>query len=294
MKKVLVIGATGMIGKPVTKFLLDSPFDITLMARNLKKAKVIFPTANIVHGDVFDPLSMLPLFEGKDIVYISLGPARNAKRSHRIAEDEGMENIIAVAQKAGVKRLVLLSSLVQNYNNTNGFHWWIFDIKQSAVDKVKKSGIPHTIFYASTFMESFDGLMMRGNFILLAGKSNAPMYFIAAKDYARQLVQSFSIPGNKEYTVQGTEAYNWNDAAKIVIENAGKRKLKVLRAPLGMMKFFGNFSATANYGCKIVEALNNYPEKFESEETWETLGKPQTTLAEYVRINIGKELSKEQ
>jgi uncharacterized protein YbjT (DUF2867 family) len=285
MKNVLVIGATGMIGKPVTRELLQSEYDITIMARHQQKAMSIFPQAKIVYGDVFDPLSLLPVFEGKDIVYISLGPARNARRSHRMAEDEGIENIVLVAQKTGVKRLVLLSSLVQSYNNTNNFHWWIFDIKQKAVDKIKSSGIPYTIFYASTFMESFDQLMMRGNRIMLAGESKALMYFIAAKDYGQQLIRSFSLPVtiNKEYTVQGPEAYNWDNGARIFIDNYSKRPLKIMKAPLGMMKLMGKLNAPINYGAHIVEALNNYPERFESEETWKELGKPGTTLKEYTR-----------
>lgn len=285
MKKVLVIGATGMIGKPVTKVLLSEGFDITIMARNVRKAKSLFPGANIVYGDVFDPLGLLPLFEGKDIVYISLGPTRHARPGNRMAEEEGIENIVSVAQKTGVGRLVLLSSLVQQYNNTNGFHWWIFDIKQRAVERVKNSGIPYTIFYPSTFMESFDGLMMRGNFIMLAGASKAPMYFIAARDFGKQLAQSFARNDapNNEYAVQGTEAYTWDDAAKTVVDNVEKRRLRIIRAPLGVMKIFGKMNATIDYGCKIVVALNNYPEKFESHKTWDELGKPVTTLKDYAK-----------
>jgi uncharacterized protein YbjT (DUF2867 family) len=283
MKKVLVIGATGMIGKPVAHVLLRSEYDITLMARNPRKAQSIFPDAKIVYGDVFDPLSLLPVFEEKDIVYIGLGPARNARKTDRMPEDEGVENIVSVAQKTGVKRLVLLSALVQNYNNTNGYYWWIFDIKLRAVEKIKNSGIPYTIFYPSTFMESLDQLMRRGSKLMIAGESKAPMYWIAAKDYARQLVQSFSLPEpvNKEYAVQGPEAYTLEQAARIFIDHYGKRKLSIMKAPMGMMRFLGKLNATINYGVMITEALNNYPEKFESQDTWNELGKPSTTVKQY-------------
>jgi hypothetical protein len=65
------------------------------------------------------------------------------------------------------------------------------------------------------------------------------------------------------------------------MDNSGKRKLKIIRAPLALMKFFSSLSPAINYGCKIVEALNNYPEKFEGRQTWEELGKPGTALREY-------------
>ena len=54
MKKIIVIGATGMLGKPVTKQLINAGFDVTLMARNASKTKELFPEAKIVEGNVFD------------------------------------------------------------------------------------------------------------------------------------------------------------------------------------------------------------------------------------------------
>jgi hypothetical protein len=43
------------------------------------------------------------------------------------------------------------------------------------------------------------------------------------------------------------------------------------------------FIAKANYGANIIYALNHYPEKFEAAESWEKLGKPTTTLAQYAQ-----------
>jgi hypothetical protein len=167
----------------------------------------------------------------------------------------------------------------------DGYHWWIFDMKQQAVAKIKASGIPYTIFYASSFMENLDQLMRQGNKILLAGKSNVPMHFIAGEDFGRQVARSFELTGNdnREYVIQGTEAYNWDEAAHIFINHYKKAPLKIMKAPVGMLKFFGRFSGKAEYGYKIVTALNNYPEQFEAERTWNELGKPVITLEEYAR-----------
>ena len=283
-KNILVIGATGMLGKPVTHALLQSPdLKVTIMARYVATAKALFPGARVVEGDVFDPLSLLAAFEGQDAVYISLGPSRNSRPNDRMPEREGIDNIISVAQTTGIKRLALLSSLVQQYNGMNGFRWWIFDMKQEAVNKIRTCGIPYTIFYPSSFMENFDQLMMKGSNIMLAGESKALMYFIAGQDYGKQVARSFSIltNENKEYAVQGAEAYNWDNAAAIFIKHYTKKKLKPMKAPLGMLRFMGKFSTSARYTAKILEALNNYPEKFESHHTWQELGKPEITLAQY-------------
>jgi uncharacterized protein YbjT (DUF2867 family) len=283
MQKILVIGGTGMIGKPVTRALIKAGFEVSILARDPQKAQSLFPGARIVPGDVFDPLSLLKAFEGQEAVYISLSPPRTARRKDRMPEREGIDNIVAVAQKTGIKRLALLSSLIQHYNGMNGFHWWIFDIKQAAVEKVKQSGIPYTIFYPSTFMESFDQLLMQGKRILLAGDSKAPMYFIAADDYAQQVTRSFQLltTENKEYPVQGLTAYNWKDGARIFIAHYARIPLKTLRAPLGIFKLMGTLIPMVDYGAKISEALNKYPEQFEAQQTWAELGKPVITLAQY-------------
>lgn len=283
MQKILIIGGTGMIGKPVTRALIKAGFQVSLLARHPQKAQQLFPDATILPGDVFDPLSLLKAFEGQDAVYISLSPPRTARHKDRMPEREGIDNIIAAAQRTGIKRLVLLSSLIQDYNGMNGFHWWIFDIKQEAVQKIKQSGIPYTIFYPSTFMESFDQLLMKGKRLMLAGTSKAPMYFIAASDYGQQVARSFRLltTGNKEYAVQGPAAYTWNEGAKRFIAHYTKARLKVLKAPLGIFTIMGNFIPLVDYGAKIAEALNNYPEQFQSATTWSELGKPATTLEQY-------------
>lgn len=285
MKKILVIGASGMLGKPVTRELAKAGFTLTLLARYPYRMRELFPSTRIVEGDVLDPMSLAPAMEGQDAVYINLQAPRGVSKSYHLPEREGINNILDTATYAGIKRIAYLSSLVQNYNGTNGYRWWIFDMKQAAVAKVKSSGIPYTIFYASSFMENLDQLMRQGNKILLAGESRAPMYFIAGEDFGRQVARSFELPGddNREYVIQGTEPYNWDEAAKVFISNYKKAPLKTMKAPIGMLKFFGMFSGKAHYGYKVCTALNNYPEKFEAERTWNELGRPVITLAEYAR-----------
>ena len=52
---------------------------------------------------------------------------------------------------------------------------------------------------------------------------------------------------------------------------------------MAMLKIAGKLSAKSWHGYKIVTALNNYPEQFEGEQTWNELGKPTVTLAEYAK-----------
>ena len=272
-----------MLGKPVALELLRAGFPVTLLARDVEKMQKLFPKIAIVKGDVFDITSLETAMAGQEIVYLNLSVAQSSKKSEPQPEREGINNIIEAAKKTNVKRIVYLSSLIKNYEGMNGFSWWAFQIKHAAVNAIKKSGLNYSIFYPSTFMECLDKQMLQGTRIMLAGKSEAPMWFIAGKDYGVQVAWAMKKAdnNNQEYVIQGLEPFTSDEASKIFIENA-KSKIKIMRAPLAPLKYLGIFNQRMNYAYHICEALNKYPEKFESENTWNDLGKPSTTLAEYI------------
>jgi nucleoside-diphosphate-sugar epimerase len=283
MQKILFIGASGMLGRPVALELMRAGFPVTFLARDVEKMRKLFPNAAIVKGDVFDVASLEAAMAGQEIVYLNLSVAQSSKKTDPQPEREGINNIIEAAKKTGVKRIVYLSSLIKNYEGMNGFNWWAFQIKHAAVNAIKKSGLNYSIFYPSTFMECLDKQMLQGTRIMLAGKSEAPMWFIAGKDFGVQVAWAMKKAGdsNQEYNVQGLEPYTSDEAAKVFTGNV-KSNIKIMRAPLTPLKYLGIFNQRMNYAYHICEALNKYPEKFESENTWNDLGKPSTTLAEYV------------
>ena len=283
MQKILFIGASGMLGKPVALELLRAGFPVTLLARDVEKMQKLFPKIPIVKGDVFDITSLEAAMAGQEIVYLNLSVAQSSKKNEPQPEREGINNIIEAAKKTNIKRIVYLSSLIKNYEGMNGFNWWAFQIKQAAVNAIKKAGLNYSIFYPSTFMECLDKQMLQGTRIMLAGKSEAPMWFIAGKDYGVQVAWAMKKAGdtNQEYVVQGLEPFTSDEAAKVFIDNV-KSKIKIMKAPLAPLKYLGIFNQRMNYAYHICEALNRYPEKFESQNTWDDLGKPSTTLAEYV------------
>ncbi len=284
IKNILVIGSTGMLGKPVTLQLVNAGFNVSALVRSPENAKKELPAAvKLIKGDISSESDLANAMEGQDAVYLSLSIKQSEKKDAFHSEEGGIENVLKVAKQKNIKKIAYLSSLVMFYQGMNGFNWWVFDIKHKAVKMIKESGIPYTIFYPSNFIESLGGMYKQGKRLLLAGTSAHPMYFISAVDFGKQVAKSFSIQmsENKEYIIQGTEAYNADDAVKLFKENYKKEKLSISKAPLGMLKFLGAFNTKMNYGAHILEALNNYPEKFAAENTWKELGKPEMTIKRY-------------
>jgi nucleoside-diphosphate-sugar epimerase len=283
MKKIAIIGSTGMLGQPVTNAFINAGFEVSLLVRNADKAKTLFGSkVRIVKGDIKDAASLKELLTGQDAVYLNLSVEQSSGVNDFQAERDGLNNILQFAKASNIKRVGYLSSLVQFYT---GINWWVLDLKKEAVKTIKQSGLNYSIFYPSTFMESFDkGAYRQGNSINLAGTSKYPMYLISGADYGKQVVKAFELDnGNNEYIVQGQEGFIADDAAKLFADNYKKAKIKVAKLPFGVLKFFGRLSKKFNYVANIVDALNNYPEKFEAEKTWEDFGKPQTKFIDYIK-----------
>jgi hypothetical protein len=285
IQNILVIGSTGLLGKPVTNALINAGFNVSVMVRDEALAKRYFPTAKILKGDLRNLKDIENAMQGQDAVYLSLSAKQTEKESEFHTEQEGIDNILQIAKELNIKRLAYLSSIVHLYQGMNNFDWWAFRIKRDAVSKIKASAIPFTIFYPSTFMESIFYQSKQGSRIALGGKSEYPLWYIAADDYGKQVANSFKILKNesKEYFVQGLEPFTQDQAAKIFIENYPKEKLSTMYAPMWMMKLMGIFSQKFNYGYYIVEALNKYPETFKAQSTWDELGKPTITLKEFAK-----------
>lgn len=288
MKKITVFGATGMLGLPVIKELVKAGFEVTAMARDTEKARRVLPRdVKIIAGDLRFADEVGKAVSGADGVYLNLSIEPTSGQTGFQPEREGLDNILEAVKKHHVQRIAYLSSLVHRYQGTDGFFWWAFSIKQSAVDKIKSSGIPYVIFYPSNFMENLDvGDFKQGNRMVLAGESKHRAYFIAGEDYGRQVAKAFELLSkdeNRDYSVQGLEAFTSDEAVQAFVKNYQKEKLKISKAPIFILKVLGAFNRKMNYGANILTAINNYPEKFESEKTWEELGKPQITLEEYAR-----------
>ncbi len=282
IKKLAFIGVTGMLGKSVAAEMLKAGISVRALVRDPEKAKSDLPPGiEILKGDLRNLMDVEALMKGQDAVYVNLSVTQSEKKGDWHPETDGMKIILAAAKKNNVGRIVSISSLVQRYQGMNNFNWWVFAIKEQSVALIKDSGIPYTIFYPSTFMESYLGKYKQGKRIFLAGKSKYPMYYIAAEDYGRQVIKSLELNGNREYVIQGPAPLTQDEAAEIFVKHYNKEKLTISKAPLGLLKFLGIFSSEINYGAHIIEALNSYPEKFESKETWNELGKPVITLQQY-------------
>lgn len=286
---VAVIGATGMLGRPVTEGLLAAGFPVRIVARNPENAKRLFQKAEVVAGDLLQPDSLLAALQGADIVYLNLSVKQTEKPGNFHTESDGLTHVLAAAKAAGVQRIAYLSSIVMRYQGMHHFDWWVFQIKQEAVRHIKASGLAYSIFYPSCFMETLLHTQRLGPFVLLIGRSPVKPYYIAAQDYAQQVAAALLLAGDQpqEYVIQGPEGITQHEAAERFVSAYPASRLMTLTVPPVLLKIGSLFTQQADYGRHIGEALNSYPEVFEAAQTWADLGEPRTTIEDFAKtVNV--------
>jgi uncharacterized protein YbjT (DUF2867 family) len=283
LRRVLVVGGTGLIGAPVVRALASAGFEVSALVRG--EARGLPEGVKVIKGDILSAEDMDRAVAGQDAVYLSLS-TRPADREHdRLPEREGVKNVLEAARKAGVRRVLLLTALMKDYQGTKGFDWWVLRVKQEAEIAVRTSGVPHTIFRASSFLENLQSSMRQGSKINVAGKSKYPMWYIAADDFAAMVVASLASPASRDrvYTVQGPEALLASELAARYVKSYTQAPLTVAHAPLGLLKALGLFSRDLSFASKVLEALNEYPERFDGAAAWAELARPQTTVEDFAR-----------
>ena len=275
IKRVAVVGATGLLGLPVTRALVTAGFEVTALARKPEQARGKLPSGvKVVMADVEKGETLVAALAGVDAVYDSLSITPDQTQDGFWTESKGMDAIIGACHAVGVPRIAYLSSLMQKNSHMD---WWVLQMKRQAAQSLRQSGLDYSIFYPANFMESLPFRMRQGKRIVLAGRPRETSYWIAAKDYAVQVAAALHRAEagiNQEYTIQGPEKFRADEAAKTFVQNYTAEKLSVAGAPLAVFKLLGMVSPTMNYVRHISEALNTTPEPFDAERTWADLGKP--------------------
>jgi len=283
IKRITVIGSTGMIGIPVTHELVKAGFEVTALVRNVEKAKQIFPQGvSFVKGDIEDMQSINEALKNADGLYINISTKPTDKESQFNPEMQGLDNILTALKNSNIKLVAFLSSfLARNYNGD----WWVMKAKKEGISKIKNSGIPYTIFYPSNFMENFasEG-MRRGNKVnFIKSKVNNKAWWIAGEDFGKQVANAFKTDKalNAEFPVQGPEALTMQEAATKYAAAYKKEQLGVGSMPYGLLKFLGMFIPQMKFISNLMNVMLNNVETFESQKTWDILGKSEISIDKF-------------
>jgi uncharacterized protein YbjT (DUF2867 family) len=271
--KVLVIGASGLLAKPVIRHMDKAGFQLRLFSRSVNQS-MFDKEFEMVQGDVFNLNDLNKAMTGCDAVHLSLSTANEALAA-KIVTDSALQK--------GIKLISTISGCTVSEEN----RWFpTIENKYQAEQTIINSGIPYMIFRPTWFFESLD-LMIRDGKAMLLGKQPNPSHWVAADDLARMVATAYGKPEakNKIFFIFGPEQHLMKDLLEKYCKLRYPEIKKVSSVPIWMMKMIGLL--TGNKQLKGVASLFAYFEKVNelgnSDETNALLGKPIITFENWIQ-----------
>jgi uncharacterized protein YbjT (DUF2867 family) len=142
---VLVVGATGSIGRLVVEEALRKGCTVRALARDARKARRLLPSVELVEGDLTRPETLAPAVDGVDAIVFTHGSDGGGKPASEAVDYGGVRTVLA-ALEGRPARIALMTAIgVTNregeYNRTTEAHDW----KRRSERLVRASGLPYTI-----------------------------------------------------------------------------------------------------------------------------------------------------
>ncbi len=280
-EKVLVVGATGMLGQPVTRKLKEDGYNITILSSDSAKARTIFGEEfEIVDGDVTNPESLKKPLEGKDFLYINLNASLDPVKYQKV-EIEGTTNLAIAAREAGLKRIINISSAASKGKEIGKI---FLDAKVKAEKAIIESGVPYTVMRPSWFFETLPHFVQDGRAAIL-GSQPMKINWLAASDYAAQVSRAFrsEATANKCFYNLGPEKMTMAGALQIYCDRIYDG-MKAREIPFWIAKLFAFVTGYKKLKLAIpfFEYFAGQDENVDSSPADSLLGKNSMTISEWL------------
>ncbi len=203
-KTILVLGATGMLGRPAAYALQEAGYRVRVMTRSYQKARKLFD--NTFQTILCDPTSSSCLEEamtGCYGVHISLPVG---------AEQQAAETVARAAARKGVQRITYISGATVAEEN----RWFpMVNGKFLAEKAIRASGVPYTILCPTWVMDGLSMFVQQGRASIF-GKQPTPYHWVAADDIARMVVAAYGHgeEATGRFIVHGPEAIGMQEAVR--------------------------------------------------------------------------------
>lgn len=281
INKVLVIGATGLLGQPVAEALRQVGYQVKLLVRSVSRAEQKLGSGyEYVAGDVEDEASLKTAMQDCQAVHVSLMGGPSPQDFDRI-EHQGTATVARVAAELGLQRLTYLSGAPVHESN-------LADpgtrAKYHAENAIKASGVPYTIFRATWMIDAL-ALFVQGKRATMPGKQPHPLRWIAASDFAQLVVKALANEASANQTLYafGPEAIAKPEALKRYLK-AHRPDVKYSQMPLWLLSLIAalSFSKTFKADIRRMRFYENIGDDYGSNaKTLELLGASTTTIEQW-------------
>lgn len=273
MSSILVLGGTGLLGRPVVERLVTDGRRVRVLTRDPDRARAILPASvDVVGGDVTDLDSVAVAVSGCDGVHISVGGPVDRVSAEAVAE---------VAPRAGVERLCYVSGSTVDERN----RWFpMVAQKLDAEAALTASGVPCTILRPTWPMEQLPRFV-RGGRATVIGDALPGLHWFAAADLARMVSTAFASPeaAGRVFYVHGPQAFSMVEALRAYCA-AAHPGVEVSVLPVAAAQALASQSGDPMLSmmAEVMAYFDAAGELGDPAEANAILGAPTTTLAEWI------------
>jgi NADH dehydrogenase len=184
---ILVVGATGRLGRAVAECLLQDGINFRAACRNVNKAQWLVESGvDVVQLDVETGAGLPEVLTGATRVISCIhGLLGRSRRSIELIDVRGHAALIDACATAGVERFVYLSALGASPDHPSEF----WKAKARTEEYLQASGLEYVILRPSAFMDLYahdliGAAVLRGKSVFLLGSGKTPRNMIAVADVA--------------------------------------------------------------------------------------------------------------
>lgn len=262
---VLVVGATGLMGREAVQQLLSAGMQVRAMTRTPEKAADLQKLgAEVVQGDLIDRPSLARACQGMDAaVSAAHSLLGSGKYSSAAVDDNGQRALMDAAKAAGVEHFVFTS--IQGASSDSPIDFVRYKAANEAY--LQACGMKYAILRPPAFMELHAHLFL-GKDILekgkatILGKGEVLTNFMAAGDVAKFVVVALKDPraSNRILEIGGLDNISKNDLAKMYIRLSG-REAKISHLPQPILRLMSVLLKPFQPGISQVMRMSYYNDR---------------------------------
>ena len=300
---ILIVGATGTLGRQVVRRALDEGYRVRCLVRNPRKASFLREWgAELVPGNLCQPQSLPSALEGVSAIIDAATARATDSLSVKQVDWEGKVALIQAAKAAGIERFIFFSILdAEKYSNVP-----LMEIKRCTELFLSEAGMNYTILRPCGFMQGLIGQyaipILDGQAVWVTGESSAIAY-MDTQDIAKFAVRALSVPAveKQTYPIVGPRAWSAEEIVSLCERLSGKQG-KVSRLPLNLLRTMRHVSRFFQWGWNVADRLafaevlaNGQSLTATMDEVYQSFDiNPQetTTLESYMQEYFGRMLKK--
>jgi uncharacterized protein YbjT (DUF2867 family) len=254
--QLLVVGATGALGRQIARRALDAGHEVRCMVRSPRRAAFLQEWGcELTRGDLLEPDSLDYALEGREAVIDAATARAGDAVSSWDVDWVGKQNLFAACGRAGVKRLVFVSLLdaVQHRGVP------LMDIKACTEEWLEASELDYTILRCAGFMQGlisqFAIPVLEQQTVWVSG-SPTPIAYMNTQDVARFAVAALERPETvrRAFPVVGPKAWTTGEITQLCERYSGK-EARVVRVPPALMKLMQGITSFFAASLNVAERL---------------------------------------